>query len=86
MELRYVAQRLEREGHTVYCPLLDGHSGGTKTLGASLGGVAVGVATSEPQCQVVDDWKRQRLISAGADYIVPNFLSHEQLIRTLFCP
>ena len=35
MELRYVAQRLEREGHTVYCPLLDGHSGGTKTLGAS---------------------------------------------------
>ena len=32
MELRYVAQRLEREGHTVYCPLLDGHSGGTKTL------------------------------------------------------
>jgi carboxylesterase len=35
MELRYVAQRLEREGHTVYCPLLDGHSGGTKTLAAS---------------------------------------------------
>ena len=32
MELRYVAGRLEREGHTVYCPLLDGHSGGTKTL------------------------------------------------------
>jgi carboxylesterase len=35
MELRYVAQRLEREGHTVYCPLLAGHSGGTKTLRAS---------------------------------------------------
>jgi carboxylesterase len=35
MELRYVAQRLEKEGHTVYCPLLAGHSGGTKTLRAS---------------------------------------------------
>jgi carboxylesterase len=35
MELRYVAQRLEKEGHTVYCPLLAGHSGGSKTLGAS---------------------------------------------------
>jgi len=32
MELRYVAQRLEGEGYTVHCPLLDGHSGGTNTL------------------------------------------------------
>lgn len=35
MELRYVAQRLEKEGHTVYCPLLAGHSGGSSTLRAS---------------------------------------------------
>jgi phosphoglycolate phosphatase len=51
-----------------------------------VGGVAVGVATSEPRCDVVDDWKRQRLIGAGADYIVPNFLGCEQLLRTLFQP
>jgi phosphoglycolate phosphatase len=49
-----------------------------------VGGVAVGVATAEPQCQVVDDWKRQRLIGAGADYIVPNFLGCQQLLGTLF--
>jgi carboxylesterase len=30
-----LAQQLEKEGHTVYCPLLDGHSGGTRTLRAS---------------------------------------------------
>jgi len=34
-ELHYLAQQLENEGHTVYCPLLDGHSGGTRTLRAS---------------------------------------------------
>jgi phosphoglycolate phosphatase len=51
-----------------------------------VGGVAVGVATAEPACDVVDDWKRQRLIGAGADYIVPNFLGHEQLLGTLFQP
>ena len=51
-----------------------------------VGGVAVGVATAEPRCDVVDDWKRQRLIGAGADYIVPNFLGHEQIVGTLFQP
>jgi len=38
------------------------------------GGVAVGVATNEPECLKVDEWKRQRLIGVGADYIIPNFL------------
>src|SRR5206468_517191 len=35
MELHYVAQQLEKAGHTVYCPLLSGHTGGSETLGAS---------------------------------------------------
>lgn len=48
------------------------------------GGVAVGVATSEPECVVVDVWKRKRLIKAGADYIVPNFLHLGELSCTLF--
>ena len=48
------------------------------------GGVTVGVATKEPQCDAVDDWKRQRLVAVGADYIVPNFLGHEQLLTVLF--
>jgi phosphoglycolate phosphatase len=49
-----------------------------------VGGVTVGVATTEPECEVVDDWKRQRLIGVGADYIVPNFLCHRELMAALF--
>jgi phosphoglycolate phosphatase-like HAD superfamily hydrolase len=49
-----------------------------------VGGVTVGVATHEPVCQQVDEWKRQRLIGVGADYIVPNFVAHPQLVQALF--
>ena len=49
-----------------------------------VGGVAVGVATDEPECRRVDAWKRDRLAGVGADYIVPNFLEHEELLATLF--
>jgi phosphoglycolate phosphatase len=49
-----------------------------------VGGVAVGVATDEPECQVVDQWKRQRLAGVGADFIIPNFLCREELLYTLF--
>jgi phosphoglycolate phosphatase-like HAD superfamily hydrolase len=46
---------------------------------AKAGGVAVGVASSEPDCVTVDSWKRERLIRAGADFIVPNFLQLMEL-------
>lgn len=49
-----------------------------------VGGVAVGVATKEPSCHEVDDWKRQRLIGVGADFIVPNFEHHAELATILF--
>lgn len=49
-----------------------------------VGGTAVGLATNEPDCQVVDEWKRERLISVGADFIVPNFLPREELLGKLF--
>jgi phosphoglycolate phosphatase-like HAD superfamily hydrolase len=47
--------------------------------GKLVGGTAVGVATREPECQEIDEWKRQRLIGVGADYIIPNFLNSEKL-------
>lgn len=50
----------------------------------NVGGVAVGVASEEPACAKVDEWKRQRLIGVGADYIVPNFLCGEELFSSLF--
>ena len=49
-----------------------------------VGGVAVGVATQEPECTSVDAWKRERLIGVGADFIVPNYLAQEHLLRSLF--
>jgi phosphoglycolate phosphatase-like HAD superfamily hydrolase len=50
-----------------------------------VGGVAVGLATAEPECQVVDEWKRSRLASVGADFIIPNFLCRDELLHRLFC-
>ncbi len=49
-----------------------------------VGGVAVGVATAEPECRTVDEWKRQRLAGVGADFIIPNFLCREELLTALF--
>ncbi|NWF83753.1 MAG: HAD family hydrolase [Bryobacteraceae bacterium] len=49
-----------------------------------VGGVAVGVASDEPECRAVDEWKRKRLIGVGADYIIPNFESHTTLSAMLF--
>jgi len=48
------------------------------------GGLAVGVATAEPECLLLDEWKRQRLIQVGADFIVPNYLQLDELTGTLF--
>lgn len=47
------------------------------------GGVAVGVATDEPECLKVDEWKRKRLKGVGADFIIPNFLDRDELLAAL---
>jgi phosphoglycolate phosphatase-like HAD superfamily hydrolase len=47
-------------------------------------GVAVGVATQEPDCLAVDEWKRKRLAGVGADFIIPNFLNRDELLHALF--
>ena len=48
------------------------------------GGVAVGVATDEPECRDTSPWKRRNLIGVGADYIIPNFLCRQVLLPMLF--
>jgi len=50
----------------------------------SLGGLAVGVASNETERRGVNARKRERLIQAGADLIVPDFREHERLIAYLF--
>ncbi|MDI7276455.1 MAG: haloacid dehalogenase-like hydrolase [Anaerolineae bacterium] len=47
------------------------------------GGIAVGVASDEARRQGVDEWKRQRLIDAGAHLVVPDFREHEALVAFL---
>ncbi len=49
-----------------------------------VGGTAVGVATAEPACLITDEWKRQRLIKVGADFIVPNYLDKGELLASVF--
>ncbi len=49
-----------------------------------VGGIAVGAATAEPECRMIDDWKRGRLIGVGADLIVPNYTDHDGLMNVLF--
>ncbi len=49
-----------------------------------VGGVAVGVASDEPDCIAVDGWKRERLAKVGADFIVPNYLAWQELSAALF--
>src|SRR5262245_58447203 len=49
-----------------------------------VGGVAVGVATDEPECLRVDEWKRKRLSGVGADFIIPNYLCRDELLGALF--
>jgi phosphoglycolate phosphatase len=50
----------------------------------SVGGIAVGVATDEPECRRIDPWKRNRLVQVGADYIIPHYLQRDELFQHLF--
>ena len=49
-----------------------------------VGGVAVGVASDEAgRSGRPDAWKRDRLIGAGADLVIPDFRDHEPLVSLL---
>jgi phosphoglycolate phosphatase len=48
------------------------------------GGVAVAVASDEVRRRGVNAWKRDRLVQAGADIVVPEYRQQERLIAWLF--
>jgi len=50
----------------------------------SVGGFAVGVATDEANRAGIDAWKRDRLIKAGADVIIPDYRNIEGIENFLF--
>jgi hypothetical protein len=47
-------------------------------------GIAVGVASDEKNRCGIDEWKRNRLIAAGADMIIPDFREAGLLEAYLF--
>jgi phosphoglycolate phosphatase-like HAD superfamily hydrolase len=48
------------------------------------GGVAVAVASDEAARRGVNRWKRERLVRAGADVVIPEYRRHAALLRYLF--
>ena len=49
----------------------------------AVGGIAVGVASDEARRSGINEWKRERLIRAGADLIVPDFREQNRLVQFL---
>ncbi len=48
------------------------------------GGVAVAVASDEVKRSGINEWKRNRLVRAGADLVIPEYRQHEKLLQYLF--
>jgi beta-phosphoglucomutase-like phosphatase (HAD superfamily) len=48
-----------------------------------VGGLAVGVASNEDTRQGVNDWKRNRLIRAGADLIIGDYRDYAELLTLI---
>ncbi len=48
-----------------------------------VGGVAVAVASDEVARKGVNAWKRNRLVQAGADVVIPDYRRHERLLNFL---
>ena len=51
---------------------------------SKINGFAVGVASNESERCGIDEWKRSRLINAGADWIIPDFTGTPELETRLF--
>jgi DUF971 family protein len=51
-----------------------------------VGGVAVGVASDEKHREGINEWKRGRLLQAGADIIVPDYRDLSALMDLLAIP
>lgn len=49
-----------------------------------VGGVAIAVASDEVRRRGINQWKRERLIRAGADIVIPEYRRQERLLRYLF--
>lgn len=48
------------------------------------GGTAIAVASDEVRRAGVNEWKRQRLVQAGADVVIADYREHAELLNWLF--
>jgi phosphoglycolate phosphatase len=82
---RMVIERILRENHLAGPELVAFGDGFVEIEDAkAVGGIAVGVASNEATRQGIDAWKRDRLIQAGADLIIPDFREYAALVEYLF--
>ena len=52
-------------------------------LVAELGGLAIGAATNEETREGINEWKRNRLITAGANAIIPDFRNVNEILDAI---
>ena len=52
-------------------------------LVSQLGGYTFGVASDEVRRKGINEWKRRRLLDAGADAIIPDFAGYQQIVRAI---
>jgi phosphoglycolate phosphatase-like HAD superfamily hydrolase len=74
------------EQHNLYAGELATFGDGAPEMidSKSFGGIAIGVATNESTSEGVNGHKREVLIQAGADIIVPDFREYPALLDELF--
>ena len=82
---KMVIERIIRENRLAGEELLGFGDGYVEIENVSeAGGCAVGVASNEAERRGVDAWKRERLIRAGANYIIPDYRDIPALEAALF--
>lgn len=82
---KMVIQRILRENSIEGAQLLGFGDGYVEIENVkAVGGTAIGVASNESERCGIDAWKRERLIRAGADAIIPDYRNIEELEAYLF--
>lgn len=82
---KMVIERILRENHLSGEKLVGFGDGYVEIENVrEVGGFAVGVPSNESERCGVDEWKRERLIRAGANIIIPDYRNIEELEAVLF--
>jgi len=82
---KMVVSRIIRENHLSGAELLGFGDGYVEIENVrEAGGYACGVASNEAEKKGIDMWKRDRLMRAGADIIIPDYSEPERLLEYLF--